>query len=43
MTTFTSDTYQSTKTSNTITGNTINQLVIAKDETVVQQGIIEYF
>jgi hypothetical protein len=27
----------------TITGNTINQLYVANDETVVQQGIIEYF
>lgn len=43
MGTFTSDTYKSIRNSNTITGNTMNQLYIANDETVVQQGIIEYF
>lgn len=43
MGTFTSQIYQSIKTTNSLTGNTVNQLVIAKDETVVQQGVIEYF
>ena len=40
---FTLDMYQGIRTSNTITGNTINQLYIANDETVVQQGIIDFF